>query len=62
MDLNTEKTCSICGKKYVGWGNNAWPITEDRCCDECNGMYVIPGRICGIKNPEEAKKWLENLH
>lgn len=53
MDLNAEKTCPVCGKKYTGYGNNAWPVYDGRCCDACNMNYVIPARICGIKNPEE---------
>ena len=53
MDLNAEKTCSICREKYTGWGNNAWPVTDGRCCDACNRDYVIPARLYGIKNPKE---------
>mgnify|MGYP000340447511 FL=1 len=37
--------CSICGKKYDGYGNNAQPINDERCCDECNRKVVIPIRI-----------------
>ena len=43
-----EHTCSICGKKFVGWGNNPYPVTKganDRCCDDCNYDFVIPARI-----------------
>lgn len=59
--MKTEKhICCICGKEFEGWGNNpdgaAWKnedgeielpeFSEDACCcDECNGRYVIPGRI-----------------
>ena len=34
-------TCSICDSEYTGWGNNAWPINEGRCCDGCNGLVLI---------------------
>jgi hypothetical protein len=43
--------CSICEKeipvKPYGWseGHNAWPITEGRCCDQCNRERVIPARL-----------------
>lgn len=52
--------CCICGKGFEGFGNNpegaAWRNLdgttecptfreEDRCCDECNRLYVIPGRL-----------------
>lgn len=54
-----EKTykCCICGKEFKGWGNNPDPVTDEngnlfpdnaRCCDECNGMYVIPARLAEI--------------
>lgn len=54
------KECCICGKPLEGYGNNpdgaVWKEPtgelvmgefdpEDRCCDECNNKYVIPGRI-----------------
>ena len=52
--------CCICGKEIEGWGNNpegaVWKThdgkiempefnEDDRCCDECNGAFVIPGRM-----------------
>ena len=45
-----EKKCCLCGKTFVGWGNNPYPLcdktdTESRCCDDCNVKYVIPARI-----------------
>lgn len=39
------KKCCICGKRYEGYGNNALPVMEGRCCDYCNGVVVIPGRL-----------------
>ena len=38
-------TCSICGKEYTHYGNNAQPINNGRCCDECNATKVIPARF-----------------
>lgn len=40
-----KKICFICGKEYVGYGNNAHPVMEGRCCDRCNYEKVIPMRI-----------------
>ena len=42
--------CSICNKeieKKDHWesGNNAEPINNGRCCDECNMNIVVPKRI-----------------
>ena len=38
-------TCSICKKTYRGFGNNAQPLNDGRCCDKCNTGVVIPIRI-----------------
>jgi len=59
MKENYEKTgiCSICGKRYEHWGNNAQPVNDGRCCDDCNTMYVIPARIIRfseMKKPARA--------
>jgi hypothetical protein len=40
-----EHVCSICRNTYIGYGNNAQPINNDRCCDNCNSLVVIPTRI-----------------
>lgn len=43
--------CSICkgpiAITYWGWcgGHNAAPVTNGRCCDQCNDTVVIPARI-----------------
>ena len=52
--------CCICGCNLEGHGNNpdgaVWKTpdgeiveaefdADDRCCDMCDQMYVIPGRI-----------------
>ena len=44
--------CSICDLLITphplsGWagGNNAQPINDGRCCDDCNSMVVIPTRL-----------------
>lgn len=56
-DLNKQThKCCICGKKFVGWGNNPWGALDkdgnvvewsenDVCCDECDSTYVLSGRI-----------------
>ena len=40
-----EKKCDICGKPYIGYGNNAKPYMDGICCDECNMKFVIPARF-----------------
>ncbi len=44
--------CILCKKEIekeitTGWdsGNNAQPIADGRCCNECNDTKVIPERI-----------------
>ena len=55
-DVETEKkVCVICGKEYEGYGNNAQPVKDGKCCDKCNLEVVIPARIkkMGIKEEVE---------
>jgi len=33
------------GEVVWAGGNNAEPINDGRCCDECNATVVIPARI-----------------
>lgn len=37
--------CCICGKRIEGHPNNAAPMENGVCCDECNATYVLPERI-----------------
>lgn len=41
--------CCICGKEFEGWGNNANPVKDGTCCDDCNENVVLPVRIGWIK-------------
>jgi hypothetical protein len=47
-----KKICSICRRPYEGYGNNAEPINEGRCCDLCDKL-VISARINQLKLEEE---------
>lgn len=40
-----KRVCSICGREFTGYGNNAEPINDGICCDECNIGAVIPRRM-----------------
>lgn len=42
--------CCICGRKFTGWGNNAQPVKDGKCCDTCNFTKVIPARIDALHN------------
>lgn len=52
---NDVHTCSITGRKYEGFGNNAYPF-KGRCCDFANSHYVIPARIMDV-TPEQIKQY-----
>ena len=48
-----KRICCICGKEFVGYGNNPEPVkphSSGRCCDECNATKVIPKRLELIYN------------
>ena len=45
MERTEKKVCSICYRVYTGYGNNAQPVNNGYCCDDCNSKYVIPMRI-----------------
>jgi hypothetical protein len=62
--------CCICGVEINGYGNNPegamWkdekgnivePEFESdcRCCDMCNQMYVIPGRLYKLKHRHDKE-------
>lgn len=35
------RKCSICGKEMDGASENAWPLSNDRCCKECYDTKVV---------------------
>lgn len=45
MDPTEKKVCSICQVVFTGWGNNAQPVNDGRCCNNCNSGIVIPARL-----------------
>lgn len=34
------KICPICGREYEGYGHNAYPVTLEECCNECNSVVM----------------------
>lgn len=57
-DKDEKQICCICGKEYIGYGNNAEPVKAGRCCDDCNINQVIPARLLKI-NVSENKSMTE---
>ena len=59
-DENEKQVCCICGEEYEGYGNNAEPYKEGRCCDKCNMKFVIPDRLNKLrKTKNESLKLTE---
>jgi len=42
---NKTGICAICKETYYGWGNNAQPLIDGKCCDVCNESLVMPFRF-----------------
>ena len=44
--MTEAKICCICGEKFIGWGNNPYPIKkEGECCKPCDDNVVVLARI-----------------
>lgn len=41
--------CELCHRYFYGYGNNAMPVVDGRCCDVCNIKVVIPARLDRIR-------------
>lgn len=64
LDESAEKkVCVICGKEFEGYGNNAQPVKDGLCCDECNAKEVIPARLkqAGLNEAVEEEKPAEEI-
>ena len=51
--MKPVQACSICGGAIVGFGDDAWPVNDDRCCDQCNAERVIQRRGAGSVTSSE---------
>ena len=49
MPITASFKCVLCNKNSKGYGNNAQPKAEGRCCDKCNYEVVLPYRIADIQ-------------
>lgn len=46
--------CCLCQKEIVGYGNNAEPVMNGRCCNDCNANIIIPNRLNHMKTLKDA--------
>ena len=54
--------CPICGKTFIGYGNNPYPIMKDgSCCDDCN-LWVILMRIWLGCNHDTLESMVDKLY
>jgi hypothetical protein len=54
FNVQWQKRCVLCGEGYCGYGNNALPLMEGRCCDKCNFEKVLPARMGNLKEMGEG--------
>ena len=50
------QACSICNGAIVGFGNDAQPINDGRCCDRCHAEHVIPERARRILESDTKRE------
>ena len=48
-----KDTCCLCGVEIKGYGNNALPVKDGGCCDDCNLFKVVPARLSQTLDREE---------
>jgi len=58
MSTETNHICSVCGREYTGFGNNAWPINPGRCCNDCN-QIVVGHRMLSVSRGKGAYPYPE---
>ncbi len=61
--MDDKHICSICGKEFEGFGNNAEPVNDGICCDKCNTEVVIPRRLADLdkKEPVDVKQKVKDF-
>lgn len=51
LKKDNTQVCHICGKTFIGYGNNPYPVAKDGlCCDDCNEVVVC------------MRLWLDSNH
>lgn len=57
MSTPKEGVCCLCGGEYHDYGHNPEPLGNletERCCSDCNAMYVLSARGVGAIDPDTA--------
>jgi len=55
--MNETGTCAMCGGQYTHFGNNPEPLRphDERVCDDCNAMYVVPARLTALRKGQPTR-------
>lgn len=56
--------CCMCGYELDGYGNNPEPLAlqdNERCCDVCNGKYVLPARMYQLNHGRLTDRDVETI-
>ena len=51
VSKSDELLCVLCNEKIEGFGNNAQPLMDGKCCDKCN-VKVIAERTKQVAGNE----------
>tara|TARA_B100001564_G_scaffold296344_1_gene261788 strand:+ start:99 stop:293 length:195 start_codon:yes stop_codon:yes gene_type:complete len=44
--LKGDTICCFCAQPVKEFeSHNAWPVMDDRCCETCNYVVVVPARL-----------------
>jgi len=44
-NMNDRIACVICERPVEGFGNNALPVADGRCCNRCDDLIITPARM-----------------
>jgi hypothetical protein len=58
---DVDDGCCFCGADYGRYGNNAQPLFDGRCCNNCNTEMVIPARISMMFGAEDMQPLFDDL-
>ncbi len=51
--MAVAEVCCVCGQQINGYGNNAEPLMQGRCCDNCNITQVVRLRMQELPRAKE---------
>ncbi len=55
--MDKQGKCCLCSAHYTNYGHNPDPLGDlqtERCCDDCNALYVIAARRQQRIDPDTA--------